>query len=40
MPRVANFAHIIKIVTVFIKKASKDLKKVKRIKTYAVKCNL
>ena len=39
-PRVAVFADIIKIVTMFIKTISKDSKNVKRIKNYVPKCNL
>ena len=39
-PRVAVFADIIKIVTMFIKTISKDSKNVKRIKNYAPKCSL
>ena len=39
-PRVAIFADIIKIVTMFIKTISKDSKIVKRIRSYVSKCNL
>ena len=39
-PRVAFFADIIKIVTMFIKIIFKDSGKVKRIKNYLLKCNL
>ena len=39
-PRVANFAHIIKIVTIFFRTFFKDSKKVKRIRNYLPKCNL
>ena len=39
-PAVANFADIIKIPTMFIKKTFKRLKKVKRIRNYVFKCNL
>ena len=39
-PRVVNFADIIKIATMFIKATFKDSKKVKRIRNYALKCNL
>ena len=35
-PRAANFACIIKIETMFIKTTFKDIKKVKRIKIYAL----
>ena len=38
-PRVANFADI-KITTKFIKKNLKDSNKVKRIRSYVLKCNL
>ena len=34
------FADIIKIVTMFIKKITKDSKKVKRIRNYVSKSNL
>ena len=40
MSKVANFADIIKIVTMFVKTIFKDTKKVKRIRIYAPKCNL
>ena len=40
MNRVAIFAGIIKIVTVFLKTIFKDSKNVKRIKDYVQKCNL
>ena len=33
--RVANFADIMKVATMFIKTTFKDLKKVKRIRNYA-----
>ena len=39
-PRVANFAEIIKITTMFIKKTFKDSKKGKRIRNYGLKYNL
>ena len=39
-PGVANFADIIKIVTMFIKKIFRDSKKFKRIRNYVPKCNL
>ena len=39
-PRVAIFADINKIVTMFIKTIFEDSKKVKRIKNYISKCNL
>ena len=39
-PGVANFAEIIKIVTMFIKKFFKDPKEVNRIRNYIPKCNL
>ena len=39
-PRVANFADIIKIATIFISKTFKDSNKVKRITNYVLKCNL
>ena len=38
--RVAIFADIIKIVTMFIKKIIKDPRKVKRIRNYVSKSNL
>ena len=38
--RVANFANIIKIATIIIKTTFKDSNKVKRIRNYALKCNL
>ena len=38
-PRVANFADIIKIAIIFIRKAFKDSNKVKRNRNYALKCN-
>ena len=37
---VANFAGIIKIVTMFIKKILKDSRKLRRIRNYVSKCNL
>ena len=37
---VATFADTIKIITMFIKKIFKDTRKVKRIRNYALKCNL
>ena len=37
---VANFANIIKIVTVFIKRIFKDSKNVKRTRNYVPKCSL
>ena len=40
MPRVANFADIIKTATMFIKTTFKDSEKVKRIRNYVLKCNL
>ena len=40
MPRVAIFAEIIKVVTMFIKIIFKDSKKLKRIRNYVLKCNL
>ena len=39
-PRVAFFANIIKIVTVFIETIFKGSKKVKWIRNYVSKCNL
>ena len=39
-PRVANFAVIIKIATIFIKTNFRNSKKFKRIKNYVLKCNL
>ena len=39
-PRVATFADIIKIVTMFIKTMFKNLIKVKRIRNYVSKRNL
>ena len=39
-PRVNNFYENIKIATMFIKATFKDLNKVKRIRTYALRCNL
>ena len=39
-PRVAIFADIIKIVTMFIKKIFRDSKKVKRIRNYISKYSL
>ena len=39
-PRLANFAGIIKIATIFTKTTFKHSKKVKRIGNYALKCNL
>ena len=38
--RVANFADIIKIASLFIKTTFKDPKKVKRIRNYVLKCNI
>ena len=38
--RVANFANIIEITTIFIKTTLKDSKKVKRIRIYVLRCNL
>ena len=38
--KVANFADIFQIVTMFIKTTFKDPKKVKRIRYYVLKCNL
>ena len=38
--RVANFADIIKIVTMFIKTTFKESNKVKRIRHYALKWDL
>ena len=40
MPRVAIFAVIIKIVTMFIKPNFDDSKKVKSIRNYVSKCDL
>ena len=39
-PRVVIFAGIIKMVTMFIKKITKDSRKVKRIRNYGSKSNL
>ena len=39
MSRVANFADIIKIATMFIQKTFKDSKTVKAIRDYILKCN-
>ena len=38
--RVANFADIIKIASLFIKTTFKDSKKVKRVRNYVLKCNI
>ena len=40
MPRVASFADIMKIATMFTKTTFKDSRKVKRTKIYVLKCNL
>ena len=39
-PRVTNFADIIKIATMIVKTTFKDSKNFKRIRSYALKCNL
>ena len=39
-PRVANFADIIKITTMFIETIFEESKKVKIIRNYVLKCNL
>ena len=39
-PRVAIFAGIIKILTMFVKTIFKDSKKVKRIRNWVSKCKL
>ena len=39
-PRVANFAGISKIATIFIRMTFKDSNKVERNRNYALKCNL
>ena len=39
-PRLANFADIVKIATMFTKTTFKDSKKLKRIKNYVLKRNL
>ena len=39
-PRVTSIADIIKIATIFIKRAFKGSKKVKRVRDYVLKCNL
>ena len=39
-PDVAIFADIMKIVTIFIKKALKDSRKIRRIRNYISKWNL
>ena len=39
-PRVVNFADIIKIVTMLIKTTFKDSNKVKKNRSYVLKCNL
>ena len=39
-PGVAIFADIIKIVTMFIKRIYKDLRKIRRIRNYVSKWNL
>ena len=39
-PKVANFAGIIKIVTMIVKTIFEDSKKVKKIRIYVPKCNL
>ena len=39
-PRLANFADIINISIMFIKKTFEDSKKVKRIRKYVLKCSL
>ena len=40
MPRVTNFDCITKIAAIFIKTSSKDSKKVKIGRIYALKCNI
>ena len=40
MPRVGNFADIIKISTIFIERTFKDSKKVERIWNYVLQCNI
>ena len=39
MPRIAVFADIIKIITMFIKTNFEDSKKFQRIRNYVSKCN-
>ena len=39
-PRLANFVDIIKIATLFIKTTCKDLKKIKGVRNYVLRCNL
>ena len=39
-PTVVNFADIIKIPAIIIKKTFKDSKKVREIRNYVFKCNL
>ena len=39
MPRIAVFADIIKIITMFIKTIFEDSKKFQRIRNYVSKCN-
>ena len=39
-PRVANFANLIKIAAMFIKKIFKDSKKVKRMRNYILKSSV
>ena len=40
MLRVANFAGIMKIATIFIKTTYKNLKKLEKIRSYILKCYL
>ena len=40
MPRVGNFADIIKVATMFIKSTPKDWNKFKRIRSHVLKHNL
>ena len=41
MPKIANFAHIIKLATMFTRATFKDSKKkVKRIRNFVLKCIL
>ena len=40
MPKGENSADIIKVGTIFLKTTFKDTKKDKRIRNYALKCNV
>ena len=39
-PGAANFADVIKIATIFIKKAFKDPQKIERTRNYVLTCSL